>query len=256
MNITAKATPIENGTNLKGLANININGQFTVNSIRIVEGKDGLFVSMPSKKDSKSESGFSDIAFPVTKELQEQIKNAVLDAYHNPAQEKSFGEPEPLKVALHSIKENTHNNSIKASGEIRINDDFVVKDVKIVEGKNGLFVQMPSYQDQNLEYQNIAHPSTKDFYKQLQETVLNQYQNRAAVIGNTKYNELGGKDDVSHFHIQNKTAAEKLCKQLDADGVKWSGKIDNKGTTISVNKADEAAYNKAVTAVKPKPPTH
>jgi len=254
MNITARVTPIENGTNLKGLANININGQFSVNSIRIVEGEHGLFVSMPTRKDQKS-GEFKDIAFPITNVLREHINNIVMEAYYNPTQDKSVSEPMPIKVSLQSIMENTFNNNVKASGSVKLNDDFVVTGVRIIEGEKGLFVQMPSYQDHNGEYQSIAHPITADFYKQFQETVLHQYQNRATIIGNTKYNELGDKDNITHFTIQNKKFAEKVFAKLDEQGVKWSGKIDDK-VTISVNKADEAAYKKAVTAVKPKTEKH
>jgi stage V sporulation protein G len=64
---------------VKGYANVNIDGMFAVNGISIVEGKNGLFVSMPQVKDSKGE--FRDVAHPVTAEGREALNKAVLSEF-------------------------------------------------------------------------------------------------------------------------------------------------------------------------------
>lgn len=56
-----------------------IDGCFAVRGIKIVEGgRDGLFVSMPSRK---TQDGYKDVCFPVTAEFREQLHSAVLNAY-------------------------------------------------------------------------------------------------------------------------------------------------------------------------------
>jgi DNA-binding cell septation regulator SpoVG len=48
--ITARVTPIENGTNLKGVATVMLGDQISVHGVKIVEGKEGLFVSMRKRQ--------------------------------------------------------------------------------------------------------------------------------------------------------------------------------------------------------------
>ena len=59
-------------------ASVNLNGCFAVRGVRIMNGSDGPFVSMPSYK---SGSEYKDICFPCTKEFRQQLHQAVLDAY-------------------------------------------------------------------------------------------------------------------------------------------------------------------------------
>ncbi|WP_455437648.1 SpoVG family protein [Hungatella hathewayi] len=64
----------------RAYASATIDGCFAVRGIKIVEGgKDGLFVSMPSRK---TQDGYKEICFPVTGEFREQLYGAVMDAYH------------------------------------------------------------------------------------------------------------------------------------------------------------------------------
>ena len=61
------------------IASATIAGCFAVRGIKIVEGgKDGLFVSMPSRK---TQDGYKDICFPVTAEFRKELHQAVLGAY-------------------------------------------------------------------------------------------------------------------------------------------------------------------------------
>lgn len=64
---------------LKAFASITIDDAICITGIRIVEGKNGLFMSMPQSKDNEGE--YHDVAFPITKEAREAIQDAVLDEY-------------------------------------------------------------------------------------------------------------------------------------------------------------------------------
>ena len=64
---------------LRSVASITIDECFVVHDIKVIEGKDGLFISMPSRKTPDGE--FKDIVHPINTETREMIKSAVLEAY-------------------------------------------------------------------------------------------------------------------------------------------------------------------------------
>ena len=64
---------------LKAVASITIDECFVVHDIKVVEGNDGYFVAMPSRKTSEGE--FKDIAHPIKTETRQALIDAVLDAF-------------------------------------------------------------------------------------------------------------------------------------------------------------------------------
>ncbi|MBR7064093.1 MAG: septation regulator SpoVG [Treponema sp.] len=52
---------------------------------------------------------------------------------------------------------------------------FVVHNVKIIEGKNGLFIAMPSRKTAGGEYKDVAHPISPEFRQELQDKILAEY---------------------------------------------------------------------------------
>ena len=64
---------------LKAVASITIDECFVVHDIKVVEGNDGYFVAMPSRKTSEGE--FKDIAHPIKTETREQLIKAILTAF-------------------------------------------------------------------------------------------------------------------------------------------------------------------------------
>ena len=66
-------------SNVKAIASANLDDCFAVKNIRVVEGKNGLFVSMPSYKGADGE--YHDLCFPTTSEFRKQLNSAVADAY-------------------------------------------------------------------------------------------------------------------------------------------------------------------------------
>ena len=61
-------------------ASVNLNGSFAIRGLKVMEGTNGLFVSMPSYRTGNGE--YKDICFPCTKEARSQLNEAVLHAYH------------------------------------------------------------------------------------------------------------------------------------------------------------------------------
>ena len=68
-------------------ASVTINDMIAINGIQVVDGKNGLFAQMPQTKDKDGE--YRDIAFPVTKELRQQLNKAILDEYAIQKSEKA-----------------------------------------------------------------------------------------------------------------------------------------------------------------------
>lgn len=80
MKITeTKIFPLNNGGNLQAFASVTFDNEFVVTGIRLLEGKNGYFISMPQKKDSNNE--YHDICFPITKKLRDLILDAVIGEF-------------------------------------------------------------------------------------------------------------------------------------------------------------------------------
>ena len=65
---------------MKGIATIILDDQFAVHDIRIIEGDNGLFTAMPSRKTATG--GYRDVAHPINPEARNMIEKAILDAYN------------------------------------------------------------------------------------------------------------------------------------------------------------------------------
>ncbi|WP_282201384.1 septation regulator SpoVG [Collibacillus ludicampi] len=64
---------------MKAIASITIDHEFVVHDLRLIEGNNGLFVAMPSRRSPDGE--FRDIAHPITPKARQMIEDAVLAAY-------------------------------------------------------------------------------------------------------------------------------------------------------------------------------
>lgn len=69
----------KDGSKLKAVASITIDECFVIHDIKIIEGKEGFFISMPSRKTPDGE--YRDIVHPINTETREQIIDAILKAY-------------------------------------------------------------------------------------------------------------------------------------------------------------------------------
>jgi len=80
MDLEVKAYPIrEPKGNTKAFASVTIDGMFGIHGISVIEGKNGLFASMPQTRDKTG--GFRDVAHPVTSEGRKALNEAVLSEY-------------------------------------------------------------------------------------------------------------------------------------------------------------------------------
>lgn len=91
-------------------------------------------------------------------------------------QERGYA-PLQYDVKIHSLYP---EGSCRASASVNLNGSFAIRGLKVMEGTNGLFVSMPSYRTGNGEYKDICFPCTKEARSQLNEAVLNAYQQSLA----------------------------------------------------------------------------
>lgn len=81
MNITDVRVRIVNNSNdkLKAVASITIDDELVVHDIKVINGKDGYFLSMPSRKTSEGE--FKDIVHPIKTSVREMLKEKIVAEY-------------------------------------------------------------------------------------------------------------------------------------------------------------------------------
>lgn len=75
-------------SNTKAFVSVTLGGVFAITNITIVEGRKGLFVSMPQRLQGKGRNAeYKDICFPVTKDFREELYTKILDAYEEKVSE-------------------------------------------------------------------------------------------------------------------------------------------------------------------------
>jgi len=74
-------------------------------------------------------------------------------------------------------KEEKENSRMRGKASVTIDDCFVIHDIRIIEGENGLFIAMPSRQKANGEYRDVAHPINAETRKMFEDSVLEAYKN-------------------------------------------------------------------------------
>ena len=64
---------------------------------------------------------------------------------------------------------------MRAIVSVTLNDQFVVHDIRVIEGNSGLFVAMPSKRTPNGEFKDIAHPINSGTRQEIQQAILDVY---------------------------------------------------------------------------------
>ena len=73
------------------------------------------------------------------------------------------------------VRRVTKEGKMKAIVSITIDNEFVIHDIKVIEGEKGLFIAMPSRKSLDGEYRDIAHPINSDTRKRIQDLILEKY---------------------------------------------------------------------------------
>ena len=74
------------------------------------------------------------------------------------------------------VRKVSKEGKMKAVVSITIDEEFVVHDIKVIEGEKGLFIAMPSRKASDGEYRDIAHPINSNTRERIQKLILEKYE--------------------------------------------------------------------------------
>ena len=81
-----------------------------------------------------------------------------------------------MQVTDVRIRKITKEGKMKAIVSITLDDEFVIHDIKIIEGEKGMFIAMPSRRAGDGEYRDIAHPINSATRDRIQTIILDKFQ--------------------------------------------------------------------------------
>jgi DNA-binding cell septation regulator SpoVG len=189
MKYTIKVNEVKNERNIKAMVNVVFDDSFKVGSIAVVERKDGeLFVAMPqfrsSSKDKNGNDVYKSVCNPITKEFRQELFDNILATYQSEQKERTIeakdGEELQFKVSV--IPTDRLGSNVKGFGRVYFNDSFVVNNISVIQGKENLFVSMPSYKTKQKDeqgkavYQDVCYPVTKEFREVMFEAIVDTYE--------------------------------------------------------------------------------
>ncbi|MFA7019928.1 MAG: septation regulator SpoVG [Sphaerochaetaceae bacterium] len=74
------------------------------------------------------------------------------------------------------VRRITSEGKLRAYATITFDNQFVVHNLKVIDGKSGLFVAMPSRKTKSGEFKDVAHPISSDFRAIMQEAILDAFE--------------------------------------------------------------------------------
>ena len=81
-----------------------------------------------------------------------------------------------MNITYVRIRKVEKEGKMKAVVSITIDDEFVVHDIKVIDGEKGLFIAMPSRKASDGEYRDIAHPINSATRESIQNLILDKYK--------------------------------------------------------------------------------
>ena len=83
-----------------------------------------------------------------------------------------------MKITSVTVKKiDKENSRMKGIASVLLDDAFVVYDIRIIEGDNGLFIAMPSRQTSTGGYKDIAHPINTETRQMFEDAIFAEYEN-------------------------------------------------------------------------------
>ena len=184
----------KDGSNIKGFATVVFGDSFKITNIAILENKEKgeLFVSMPryrsNERDEKNSVIYKDVCNPITAEFREELYTNILEAYakiREPEKAETQTQGKTQEMPEFSVTVTPYEregSNIKGLARIYFENSFIVNNVNILQGKEKIFVSMPSYKTKQVDehgkpiYQDVCYPVTKDFREKLYNEIIAEYE--------------------------------------------------------------------------------
>ena len=81
-----------------------------------------------------------------------------------------------MKITDVRVRRIAQSGKMRAVVSITLNSEFVVHDIKVIEGEKGLFIAMPSKRTAEGEYRDVAHPINAQTRKLVEDAILAKYR--------------------------------------------------------------------------------
>ena len=81
-----------------------------------------------------------------------------------------------MKITSVNVHKKNDDTRMKGIASVLLDDCFIIRDIRIIEGKEGLFIAMPSRKASDGEYRDIAHPINSTTREKISELILKKYQ--------------------------------------------------------------------------------
>ena len=183
----------EQDSSLKGFATVVFGDSFKITNIAILENREKgeLFVSMPryksNEKDANGGSVYKDVCNPITAEFREELYTNILEEYNkvvaneNRDMEEDKGSIAAPEFSITVTPFTRENSNIRGLARIYFEDSFIVNNVNLLQGKEKVFIAMPSYKTKQVDeqgravYQDVCYPVTKEFREKLYAEIERAY---------------------------------------------------------------------------------
>jgi stage V sporulation protein G len=188
-----RAFPIDEPKgNTLGFASISIGGVAAIRGIRIIQGENRVFVSMPSKKDSGG--GFVEIAFPNNDDLRNEISEAVLAEWEKqsaiPYDERMYEDTEKetrfikdydnVSFEVETTLVTEPKGRTLAYVDFVLDNTVTITGARVVTGDRGFFLSMPQSKNKKGEYIDVAFPLNGDVRRAIKNTAIKDYMELSA----------------------------------------------------------------------------
>ncbi len=199
---------VSNNNSIVAVADITLNNNFVINSIRLLQKEDKLFMAMPRKKNLNG--NYQDIAFPVNQSVRTAIEGLLFAGYQQVIREEKqnlyfyLSERNKNLIQLQLFNDFYATNFFNVKNEERekndlnitdlkirlikksrlyavctilLENELVVRDIKLVSKNNGeMLLIMPSYRAKGrLQFKNIAYPINAKIRRNLENCIFQAY---------------------------------------------------------------------------------
>jgi|GEM_PF-1090601 len=210
--LTSSKINIVGDENSKTLAfaTIEVNGYLLIKNVRIMDGENGAFVSYPSYK---SEDGtYKDNFHFMDKEARKEIEIQLLKAYIK-EQSIRYLEEQDIDVICTPI---TDQGATKGLATVTLDNSMVIHNIRVMEGKNGLFISYPQQKTTTGDYAEVITPA-KHMRNKIEEKVLEEYKSK-----------IKSKEGIDKKEVDIRDKEEKKPKSKDIKSEELKEKKDKK----------------------------
>lgn len=129
-----------------------------------------------------------------------------------------------MQVTDVRIRKITTEGKMKAIVSVTFDDEFVVHDIKIIEGQNGLFIAMPSRKMGEGDFRDIAHPINSETRNKIQSAIFVQYE---------KMNELErAAAEAERAEAEEAEAEELEAEEMEDEGAETEEEIEEEAEEV------------------------